>query len=213
MAAAIPAARIIFKRDLSEGVGLNSALARIPAQAENLLASELHTSYPTETPMLAAAIRFILMNLPSVFFVLALLIAYVRKTPQPAAYRYLSWLLVLAVGADMLWAGLYHVFLPNVAASFIGWQDSPFQFEIGVADIAAGIVAVVSFWRGLEFKTAVVWYVVLFYVGVAIGHVRQAVTTHNFAPGNFGMLFLLTVVKAVLLTWLLLRARRDLSLR
>ncbi len=164
--------------------------------------------------MLATVIRFILMNIPSIFFALALVVAYSRTTPQPAAYRYLSWILLLAVGvADMLWAGLYHVFLPKVAAGFIGWQDSPFQFEIGVADIAMGIVAIASFWRGLEFKTAVVFYVVLFYVGVAIGHVRQAVTTGNFAPGNFGMLFLLTVVKAVLLTWLLWRVRRDLTPR
>jgi hypothetical protein len=48
-------------------------------------------------------------------------------------------------------------------------------------------------WRGLEFKSAVVWYVVLFYVGAAIGHI------------------LLTVVKAVLLTWLLVRARREMN--
>ena len=52
-------------------------------------------------------------------------------------------------------------------------------------------------------------YVVLFYIGVAVGHVREAVTAGNFSPGNFGMLLLLTVVQIVLLTWLLVRARRE----
>ena len=159
--------------------------------------------------MIAATIQFVLSNTPSILFVLAIVIAFMRTTLQPASYRYLSWLLLVAVGANMLWAGLFHLFLPKIAAAFIGWQVSPFQFEIGVADTAMGVVAVVSFWRGLEYKAAVVLYVVLFYIGVAVGHVREAVTADNFSPGNFGMLLLLTVVQIVLLTWLLMRARRE----
>lgn len=161
--------------------------------------------------MLAGAIRFMLMNLPAILFVLALAVAYLRSTPQPASYRYLSWLLLLSVGADMLWAGLFHIFLPQLAAGFIGWQDSPFQFEIGVAGTAIGIVAIVSFWRSFVYKVPVVFYVVLFYIGVAIGHVHQALKTHDFAPGNFGVLFLLTVLKAALLPWLLHRAHREME--
>lgn len=158
---------------------------------------------------MAEAIRFVFTHLPVILTVIALAIAAVSRRPPNAAERFLAWLLLLPVGAEMLWAGGFHVFFPHTAASFIGWQVSPFQFEIGVADMAFGVVAVASFWRGLEFKAAAVTYVVLFYLGVAIGHVHQAVAAGNFSPGNFGVLLGLTLVKMILLPVLLLLARRQ----
>ena len=92
---------------------------------------------------------------------------------------------------------------PNNPASY------PFQFEIGVADLSIGVVAVLSFWRSLSFKAAVVLYVVLFNIGVAIGHVRQAVVNADYAPDNFGLLLLLTVIKIPLLAWLLWKAHEE----
>jgi hypothetical protein len=159
--------------------------------------------------ILAAVIEFTLTNLPSILFVAALVIATVRRQPQSGAERYLTWLLLLAVGVENVWAGVFHIAFPHTAASFIGWSVSPFQFEVGVADFAIGLVAIASFWRSLEFKSAVVAYIVLFYIGVAVGHVHQALLAGNFSPGNFGVLLLLTVVKVVLLTGLLWAAWRD----
>ena len=45
---------------------------------------------------------------------------------------------------------------PAVAAAHIGWQTSPFQFEVGMADLAIGITACLSFWRDLSFKAAAI---------------------------------------------------------
>ncbi|MET0744718.1 MAG: DUF6790 family protein [Microvirga sp.] len=157
---------------------------------------------------MADAIRLILTNVPAILFVAALLIAWLSHTPASGPERFLAWLLLLTVGVESLWAGVYHVFFPATAAAFIGWQVSPFQFEIGVADLAIGATAVVSFWRGLEFKSAVVCYTILFYAGVAVGHVRQAWAAGDAAPGNFGLLLLMTLVKIVLLAGLLQAARR-----
>lgn len=159
---------------------------------------------------MADAIRLVLTNMPTVLFVAALVIAYVRQVGPPA-YRYLSWLLLLSVGAEMIWGGFFHVFMPQMAAAQIGWQVSPFQFEIGVADLSMGVVAVLSFWRSLSFKAAVVLYVVLFNFGVAVGHVREAIVNANFSPDNFGLLLLLTVIKVPLLAWLLWKAHGELS--
>jgi hypothetical protein len=111
------------------------------------------------------------------------------------------------VGVEELWAGLFHVFFPHVAAASIGWDVSPFQFEIGVADIAIGLTAIASFWRSLPFKAAAIRDGV--YAGVAIGHVREAVTSGNFSGNNFGLLLLITVVKVILLPTLYLMARRN----
>ena len=158
---------------------------------------------------MAETIRFILSNVPVLSFVLAIAIAVARRNGQTLASRLLDWMLLLPVGISFLWAGLFHVFAPQIAAASIGWEDSPFQFEIGVADIAIGLVGIASFWRGLGFKRAVIAYVVLFDVGVAIGHVRQAVVHGDYAANNFGLLLGLTVVQAVLLPVLLWLATSD----
>lgn len=153
---------------------------------------------------MAAIIQLLLSNLPAIMFVAAILIALVRRDDRPFASRLFDWLLLLSVGVVSLWAGAFHVFFPNIAAQSIGWQVSPFQFEIGVADMAIGIVAILAFWRSLPFKSSVVLYIVLFYIGVAIGHVRDALEAGNFAANNFGLLLILTVAQIVILPVLLL---------
>ncbi|HEY0293063.1 MAG TPA: hypothetical protein VGC51_12160 [Hansschlegelia sp.] len=50
-------------------------------------------------------IRFILTHIPSLTFCAALLIASIHDRTTPAASRYLSWILLVAVGVDGLWAG------------------------------------------------------------------------------------------------------------
>lgn len=156
--------------------------------------------------MIADAIRFVLTNAPLLLFLLALIAASLRRQDGPAAERYLSWILLLSVGLQGIWAGITHVFLPQTAAAYIGWQPSPFQYEIGIADLSLGIVAVVSFWRSRDFQAAVVLFTCLLYAGVAVGHVRQLVETGDRAPGNFGVLLVLTVVVPVALAVLWWRA-------
>jgi hypothetical protein len=152
---------------------------------------------------MADLVRLALSNVPTIMFAAALLIAGLRHDGRPPAARNLDWMLLLAVGVETLWAGLFHVLFPHIAARSIGWQVSPFQFEVGVADIAIGLVAIAAFWRSFAFKAAVVCTIVLFCIGVAIGHVREAVEAGNFAANNFGLLLGLTVVKIVLLPALL----------
>lgn len=159
--------------------------------------------------MIIQAITFFLSNIPGFMFAAAVLAAVVLKNPAYFPERLLNWLLFLAVGVMNLWAGLFHVFAPKMSAASIGWQDSPFHFEIGVSDIAIGIIAIVSFWRSLEFKAAVVGYITLFYIGVAAGHVRQAVMAGDFAPNNFGLLLILTVVQIFLLPALYFMTRKK----
>lgn len=154
-------------------------------------------------------IRFVLQHLPAIMFVVAFIVA--GSTDRQASFpiRLLSWMLLLSVGVEETWAGLFHVFFAKVAASSIGWQVSPFQFEIGVADLAIGVTAIASFWRPLSFKAATVSYVTLFYAGVAIGHVREGVTANDYSGNNFGSLLLITVVKVFLLPALFFMVRRN----
>jgi hypothetical protein len=144
--------------------------------------------------MIASAIRFLLQNLPAILFLLALLIAAATRRDGPAAERFLSWILLLPIGVTGLWAGAFHVFLPETAAALIGWQVSPFQFEVGMADLAIGVTACIAFLRDLSFKAAAVCAASVFLLGDAVGHMREMVMTANFAPGNAGVPFFMDII-------------------
>lgn len=153
--------------------------------------------------IIASAVRLALTNVPLIMAGLTIAFALWRQPSGSRAEHWLGWVLFFAIGADALWAGLFHVLLPHTAAHFIGWQVSPFQFEIGVADIALGIVAMAALWRPLAFRQAVALYAIVFYAGVAYGHVHEMFVAGNFAPGNFGVLFALTLVRIAVLAALL----------
>jgi hypothetical protein len=152
--------------------------------------------------MIADITKLVLSNIPTIMFVTALVIASLPGRSGRSAERYFAWLLLLAVGVDGIWAGIFHIFFPSVASGEIGWASSPFEFEIGVADFALGIAAVIAFRRSLSFKSAVATYAILFYVGVAIGHFYQALAHGDYSPDNFGLLLAITLMRAVLLSWL-----------
>jgi hypothetical protein len=159
--------------------------------------------------MIADVIRFSIRNLPALLFVLALAIALPQRGNRSISERLLSWILLLPIGVTGLWAGLSHIFFPAVAASYIGWQVSPFQFEVGMADLAIGATACLAFWRDLAFKAASVCAASIFLLGDAVGHVRQMMETGNFAPGNAGVPFYMDILCPVLALAFLAAAKRS----
>ena len=158
--------------------------------------------------MIAYAIRFVLHNLPALLFVVALVIAAAQRGREFTAERFLSWILLLPIGITGLWAGAFHVFLPGTAAALIGWEVSPFQFEVGMADLAIGVTACISFWRDLSFKAAAVSAASIFLLGDAVGHVRQMLIAGNFASGNAGVPFYMDIICPLLAIALLLVASK-----
>jgi hypothetical protein len=159
--------------------------------------------------MMAETIAFVLRNLPMFLFVAALVCAGLSRSGAPVADRLLGWILLLPIGVSGLWAALFHIFFPDVAAADIGWAPSPFQFEVGVADLAMGLTACVSFWGSLDFKAAVVMINAIFLIGAAIGHVKQMIVAGNFASGNAGVPFYGDIVFPLLAIILLIIVRRS----
>ena len=159
--------------------------------------------------MIGEIIGFVLGNLPAFLLVAALVMAVSTRTPSSAPERYLAWLLLLPVGGSGLWAALFHLAFPAFAAAQIGWAPSPFQFEVGMADLAIGAAACLSFWRDLSFKAAVVTINAIFLAGDAAGHVRQMIAAGDFAPGNAGTPFFADIILPVLTIGLLVAAHRS----
>jgi hypothetical protein len=159
--------------------------------------------------MVAEVIGFVVRNLPALLFVAAFLATAARQGHGSAAERLLSWILLLPIGVTGLWAGVAHVFFPATAAAHIGWQVSPFQFEVGMADLAIGVTACIASWRDLAFKAAAVSAASIFLLGDAIGHVRQMMVAGNFAPGNAGLPFYMDVICPSLAIALIVIAKRP----
>jgi hypothetical protein len=138
----------------------------------------------------------------------ALALAALTSGRGGPAERLLAWLLLLPIGVTGLWAGISHVFFPAMAAAHIGWQVSPFQFEVGMADLAIGVTACVAFWQEPPFKAAAVCAASIFLLGDAIGHVREMTVAGNFAPGNAGVPFYMDIICPVLAIILVIVTRR-----
>ena len=90
--------------------------------------------------------------------------------------------------------GLFHLFFPSVSAELIGWQTSPFQFEVGMASLGFSVVAFVAAFRSFDLRLAAILGPSVFLLGAAAGHVYQMVTERNFAPGNAGIIFYMDII-------------------
>ena len=99
----------------------------------------------------------------------------------------LLYLLVIGVGLGALIAGFMHVFNGPATAEMIGWAPgSPFQYEVGVADMAFGLICVLCiFFRGSFWLAAIIANSV-FLLGAMAGHVRSMAQSGNIAAYNIG---------------------------
>lgn len=101
-----------------------------------------------------------------------------------------------------------HVFFADYAAQAIGWETgSHFQFEVGFHDGAWGILGFLCIWNRDRFwlATGLGWS--FFMLGAAYGHLLDTVQHANYAPNNFFMIFVDTLIAALLLGLLALRYR------
>lgn len=100
---------------------------------------------------------------------------------------FLSYILFLNMGIMGLLAAYAHVFMGSETAKSIGWEaGSPFQFEIGMANLAFGVLGILSYWfRGSFWDASIIGWCVLFF-GCFVGHVINYYTENNTAPYNIG---------------------------
>jgi hypothetical protein len=146
--------------------------------------------------VIADTIKFILANYSLSFLVLGLMCAgvYVYKhrktaTKATAFEALLSFYCFSAIGLNYIYNFVMHVFFAKMSASFIGWQNSPFQYEVGFASLGFGVVGLLAFRRDFGLRIAAVTGPAFFLWGAAGGHVYQMIVHHNFSPGNAGVIF------------------------
>ena len=154
---------------------------------------------------MANLIKFVLSNFTLTFLVVGLLCAFISlaRKPEPLRKQHVveaifSYFLLFNIGISYLYNFIMHVFFAEMSASFIGWQNSPFQYEVGFASLGFGIVGVLAFRQNLAFRAASIIGPSFFLWGAAGGHVYQMIANHNFAPGNAGIIFWTDIILPII---------------
>jgi hypothetical protein len=122
--------------------------------------------------------------------------------------RLLRYAFIFPVGLMGLWAAFGHIFFPARVAEAIGWQTSPFQFEVGVANLGIGCAGLYAAFRSFETRLSTNLVLACFLIGAGIGHIRDIITAGNLAPGNAGPI-LVTDLMTPTAIFLLLRLTRP----
>ena len=126
--------------------------------------------------------------------------------------KLLSWHVFWAIGVGYFYNFVMHAFFGQMVADFIGWADSPFQFEVATASLGFSAVGFLAAFRSFDLRLAAIVGPSIFLLGAAAGHIYQMTTTHNFAPGNAGIVFYMDIVTPLLgflLLWLQHRSGRP----
>jgi hypothetical protein len=136
-----------------------------------------------------------------VFVVIALVAASIhlafsvhrRSSAVAVARTYLLYLLVIYVGLMGLLTAYAHVFRPLQTSASIGWSTSPYEYEVGMADLTVGVLGILCLWLRGNFWLATAIANGVWLLGDAVGHVRQMLLYNNHAANNAGI-FLVTEI-------------------
>jgi hypothetical protein len=132
-----------------------------------------------------------------------------RSSGTAIAGTYLQYLLFFYVGLMGLLTAYAHVFRPIETSASIGWSTSPYEYEVGMADLTVGVLGVLclkfrgDFWLATAIANAV-WL-----LGDAVGHVRQMKLNNNHASNNSGIFLVTEIIMPLVILSLTLYHRRQ----
>ena len=152
------------------------------------------------------AIQMFLANFPLVMLILSLTIAFIKR--DGFFNRLLGSMLILTVGLCGIWGFIMHGFFPHMTSSYIGFRQSPFEYEVAIANLGIGITGIIAAFSTYNYKKATITMYSIFLLGAAFGHIYQIQTAHNFHPGNAGTILWTDFLIPVFL-WLALIGTRK----
>lgn len=107
------------------------------------------------------------------------------RTPARRIELFMMYLLAISVGANGIGGAFGHLFLSDLIAEGVGWPaGSPFQLEMGFANLALGILGLLAISRRDGFRAATIIATATIGVGATLVHLWDIYLTGNLAPGN-----------------------------
>jgi Family of unknown function (DUF6790) len=98
----------------------------------------------------------------------------------------LGYFLFFAVGLEGVFGFYGHAFMGVEIAKSIGWSQSPFQYEVAIANLAFGVLGLLCIWLREGFWVATTIGNSVWLWGDAVGHIREIIVNHDYAPNNAG---------------------------
>ena len=158
-------------------------------------------------------IAWVLSHFSFALFILAIIVVILQKVffarDTKISEGLYSWVTLLPLGIGSLYSFVMHAFFPDFTAAVIGWPNSPFQYEVAMANLGFGLVALSAFHASFGFRLANVIGITCWLWGDAIGHVYQIITQHNFTAGNSGSWFWMDITCPLVLIICIFRLRKN----
>ena len=151
------------------------------------------------------------------FIILALIAASVHLAASPSvrsarrsiAATYLLYLLVFYVGVMGILTAYAHVFRPIQTSASIGWSTSPYEYEVGMADLTTGVLGILCLWLRGNFWLATAIANAVWLLGDAIGHIRQITLNNNHAANNSGIFLAAEIITPIVVLILAFYTRKE----
>jgi hypothetical protein len=147
----------------------------------------------------------LIMLFVAILFILIHIIATKQTSFVEISFR---WITLFPLGLTAIYAFIMHAFFPEFAASNIGWANNPFQFEVAMANLGFGVIAILSFSASFGFRLATVIGNTCWLWGDAVGHIYQMLVNHNFTIGNAGSWLWMDILIPLLLICLIINKKR-----
>jgi hypothetical protein len=132
-----------------------------------------------------------------------------RSSPKSIAETYLIYFFFLYVGVMGLLTAYAHVLRPIQTSASIGWVTSPYEYEVGMADLTVGVLGVLCLWIRGNFWLATAIANAVWLLGDAIGHIRQLTINNNHAPNNSGIFLVAEIITPLVILFLAVYNHRS----
>jgi len=160
--------------------------------------------------MIESFIKLILSNITLTLLIIGLIASFISLyfknktlTKSSIIEALTSYFFLFSIGIGYIYNFVMHVVFAEYTAKFIGWANSPFQLEVGFVSLGIGIAGLIAFKKNMAFRVATFIPPAIFLWGAAGGHIYQIIKTHNYSPGNAGVILwtdmLLPVIGFILL--------------
>lgn len=122
---------------------------------------------------------------------------------------FLIFLFALGVAGSGIGGFFGHLFLSDQVAEAVGWPTgSPFQLEMGFANLVLGVLGIIAVGRRDGFREATVIAVTILGFGATFVHLLDIFQTGNLSPGNTLQNFA-NLARPSLLIGFLVASRRE----
>jgi hypothetical protein len=155
-----------------------------------------------------ALVAFSYIFLP---LILGLAHFYFKKGKKPFLELILNYYLFIGVGIQGISTGIVQMHKPDMVVSFVEWPYSPFLNELGMANLALGLLGILSVWLDRSWKIAAALGYGFFLLFTGIGHVVN-ISLYGVSPGDAGaFLWSDLFVPVALLLLIALQKRSELT--